>query len=218
MAVMQKVLMHLMNLAQFYDECKAYEGQIYFEEIFSPQQTEISTLGRSYYENHVLNRLVKGNDGHGGHHGNPEFNGEELERLCLNDEYVSTRVKAMAAIQTGKKPKELRESNLSDIIQEVEETVEHETVKSRQVASSIGCCMFKYRTEYFTEKTTAKESFEVNPQISALETEIEDYRAKKGVEISPHDAALIREYANLTYISKENPRKSFDITPPEVKK
>lgn len=199
------------EIGKFYGDCNELEGKLYFDEIFSTPQTEISTLARHSYGVHILNMIVgAGQDG-------MKFKKGELERLCLTEDYVLKRVKMMASIQLGKTPKELKEENLEHLLVDVTTNVQEEVKKAYKVRCDCGSHI-EYRTQYRTETIERQETFEINPKISAIESEIAEYRAKKGVEISPHDAALIRGYANLAFIAGEDPKKSFDISPPEVTK
>jgi hypothetical protein len=62
----------------------------------------------------------------------------------------------------------------------------------------------------------------LDKSINALETEIEDYRIAKSKtgndpnKIGVHDQSLIRQYANLKYIAKENPAALLDIEPQRI--
>ncbi len=197
------------EITEFYRDCSDFEGELYFANIFSTPQTEISTLARKSYGVHILNRLVKNtNDG-------IEHISSEIDRLCINDSYVSDRIKAMAAIQLGKKTSELKEANLEDLLVDITTKVQHETTKAYQVACDCGSHI-EYRTQYKTEITERDETFTSNPEITKLENEIEDYRKQKDKETTPHDTQIIRQYANATYITAENPDKQFDICPPET--
>ncbi len=56
----------------------------------------------------------------------------------------------------------------------------------------------------------------LDAKIQELETQIEEHRKKKHAgEIGRHDRALTRQYANLSYITKEKPKAQLDVQPPE---
>ncbi len=53
-----------------------------------------------------------------------------------------------------------------------------------------------------------------NSRVYELESDIQKYREQKHKEkLGRHDSALIRQYANLAYIIKENPQAQLDIKP-----
>ena len=53
-----------------------------------------------------------------------------------------------------------------------------------------------------------------NAKIAEIEDEIEKYRKEKHGEVGRHDRNLLRQYANLAYIAKENPKAQLDVMPP----
>mgnify|MGYP001599432957 CR=1 FL=1 len=63
--------------------------------------------------------------------------------------------------------------------------------------------------------TKTKKKIEWNTDLEQLERDITEYRSNKhSGQLGRHDGALLRMYANLAHIVRENPASQFDIQPP----
>ncbi len=195
------------EIAEFYSDCGEFEGELYFDNVLSAVQTEVSMTARNSYHVHLLNRLA--ND-------KMQYSESEVERLCLKDKYVEDRVKAIAALQLGKGKDELRQAKLEDLLVDVTAKVPREITESYQVECDCGSHI-EYRTKYRKKTVEEDQTFTSSPEIATLEGEIQTYRASKCAEMTEHDANLIKMYANLNYIASENPERQFDMVPPDNK-
>jgi len=66
------------------------------------------------------------------------------------------------------------------------------------------------------KKIIKKQDVEVfDASIDGLEQEIDAYRREKHGELGRHDRNLIRMYANIGYIAREDPDVQLPVTPPD---
>ena len=204
------------EIADFYGDSKDYEDEAIGAGETSVQKADITTSARNAYEVYLINKLTK--DG-------KNFNQEEIERLGLDDREVKERVRGIAAICLGKQTeKELKKANLDELLDHKTEVnygveglvnVEEEYLVKCEVGSHYELRK-KYRTvqkKGIVNKTVSSAS--MDRKIEQLESEIENHRRNRGYKIERHDRVLIRQYANLVYIAKENPAAQLDVQPAE---
>jgi hypothetical protein len=219
------------SLTEFYTEVEGLEDTMMNQGHMSVQEADWATLARRSYGTYIINKLVKSSAGKLSEDGEPlpEFDSQTIKQLDLKDAYVEARTRAIAAIALGKTAKELKEYNLSKVLKHVtlnERQVQKMTwAQFHQVACYAGS-HYELRSKYRggeatydlanrTVTTEKKETLKfLDKDIATFEKEISAYRTKKNSKISPHDAALIRQYINLAYIAPEKPEAQLDITPP----
>jgi hypothetical protein len=75
---------------------------------------------------------------------------------------------------------------------------------------------YKHDRKYMQGKKTIhkKDIVVFDAKIRELEKEIRERRKKKGDNIKRHDEMMIRQYINMAYIAKENPKAQLEVTPP----
>lgn len=225
----------LNEIGDFYDEVKGFEDELLEGNGESVQGTNWAVTARNAYTTYLINKLTKPNKD------NPdsaEWNPEALEALCLTDDYVARRVKAIAAVCLGKTAEQVKHFELGDVLKHV--TVNERKVENltQQEFDEITCWAgshYEIKDEYRNKpdvdyeidkvhdqsykcgkKIMAKQDVAVlDASIDDLEKEIEEYRQKKqgGENIGRHDRMLTRAYANLNYIAREDPGKQLDIFP-----
>lgn len=214
------------ELADFYEECKDFEGELLFKGEFSVTQTNVSMLARNSYGVWAINKLVKQKQGGE----EPEWNGEELERLGVNDKYIDERLRGIAAIMLGKDVKEVRAAGLEDVLVHKNVKGTFKEVLTEKEFEEVTCwagshyeLKEKYKGKgYEIEhrhdtghkkgwKVFDEKEFVHLPAIEKLESEIQERQKQLGKEATRHDSALLRTYANLKYIAKEDPAKQLDV-------
>lgn len=228
------------EIAGFYGEAKDFEEDMIGSGQTSVQQANWATLARSSYGTYLVNRLVKHKRGER-EDGEPvpEFNESVLKGLDIMDSYVGQRVKAIAAVALGKTADQLNKNEVKDVLKHVTIRENKTEQLSREEFAKITCWAGSHYeikpefqngedgTSYQIEKrhdknymvgvkrTTEVKYDVLNSKVSELEGEIATYRAARHPEgVGKHDSALIRQYINLAYIAKENPRMQLDIQPP----
>jgi hypothetical protein len=79
---------------------------------------DLAVTVRRNYQTLLTNKLLQGQDkeGEGEEVESAEYDAEEASRLCLDHDYVDKRMKAIAALATGKDVKEIRKMDLTDIL------------------------------------------------------------------------------------------------------
>jgi hypothetical protein len=219
-------------LTEFYTEVEGLEDTMMGNGNRSVQEADWATLARRSYGTYLINKLVKSASGKLGEDGEPlaEFNQETIKQLDLNDPYVMNRAKAIAGIALEKTVKELEDYNISDVLKHVtisERQVQKLTWKQFHEVACYAGSHYELRAQYrnsnatynLANRTVTKDATRtvamMDKDIATLESEIEKYRAKNHSSLSPHDAALIRQFINLKYIAKEKPESQIDIRPPE---
>lgn len=225
------------ELGDFYEEGGEYEDELIEKGETNVQEANLITDARKAYHVYLINKLVVEKEGEH----DIEFDEQVLERLDLNDEYVSQRVRGIAAIALGKTPKEVKEADISQLLEHhstlrVEKIRKNEFYKitkkrfvphadphtktMRCLADSHYDLLPEYQNkdgvDYDLRSMTKEVKCDLvtfNQQVGKLEKEIETYRKEKHGEVGRHDHALLRTYANLAYIAKENPEAQLDIIP-----
>ena len=228
------------QISDFYGEAEDYEDDMIENGATSVQEANWATLARSAYGTYLINKLVttKGDDD-----GAPDFDDETLKQLDLDDKYVAERVKAIAALTLGKNVGELKKYGIDSVLEhygvKIDETSEikndefYRITKKRFVnhwdknTKTMRCLAdshYDLRPEFIndnewdydlrTMNKTRKVVSGFNAKIAEIEDEIEKYRKEKHGEVGRHDKNLLRQYANLAYIAKENPKAQLDVMPP----
>lgn len=228
------------EIADFYGEAEELEDNMIDSGQTSVQEANWATLARGNYQKYLVNRLVQSKKGVRDEDGEPapEFNPDVLRELNLTDDYVANRVRAIAAVALGKTVEEVKAYGVGDVLKHV--TVQKDRVQelTKEEFDRITCWAgshyeikhefrnkdgIEYKIDHVHDrnhkvgiKKTTKQEIEIfDAKIAGLEKEIADYRSsRKNASLSRHDAALIRQYSNLTYIAKENPQAQLDIQPP----
>ena len=223
------------QISDFYGEAEDYEDDMIENGATSVQEANWATLARSAYGTYLINKLVttKGDDD-----GAPDFDDETLKQLDLDDKYVAERVKAIAALSLGKNQEEIKKYGIDSVLKHV--TIrDNKTEKlTRAEFDKITCWAgshYEIKEEYKGDndgieyqidrlhsrghkegiKIIKKRDIQVlDSKIVELEDEIEKYRKEKHGEVGRHDKNLLRQYANLAYIAKENPKAQLDVMPP----
>lgn len=221
------------EIGDFYKDVQDFEDSLLEENSESVQGTNWALTARNAYETYLINKLTQPNKDDAD---KPEWNEETKNSLNLDDDYVARRVKAIAAICLGKTAEQVRNYGLGDVLKHV--TINERRVEqlTREEFDSVTCwagshynLKDEYRNdpdvEYHIEqrhdtghkvgqKITKKRDVAVlDARIDELEDEIVQYRREKGSEIGRHDRMLIRMYANLAHIAKEDPQKQLEIKP-----
>jgi len=225
----------LEEIADFYNEVGDFEDELVERSETSVQEVNWATLARENYRMYLVNKLVRNVDGK---HDNeeepvPEFNPDTLSSLDLDDDYVANRVRAMAAAALGKTADEVKGYGVGEVLKHitVRERGETETLTKEELEKVACYCGshyelkpefrsdpdYKYKVgSYSGTKTARSKQIPVfDAKIGELEKEIARYRAEKhSGPAGRHDSALIRQYANIAHIAKENPQAQLDIMPP----
>ena len=214
------------ELADFYEECKDFEGELLFKGEVSVPQTNVSMLARNSYGIWAINKLVtqkqSGEE--------PKWNEKELERLGVNDQYIDERLRGIAAIMLGKDVKEVQAAGLKDILVHKDVKGTFKEVLTEKEFDEVTCWagshyelkkQFQgngYKIEHRHDtgfkkgwKVFDEKEFVHLPAIEQLEREIHERQKQLGKESTHHDKALLRTYANLKYIAKEDPNKQLDV-------
>lgn len=227
------------EISGFYGEAKDFEDDMIENGETSVQGTNWATLARTSYDTYLINRLVKGKKRGRDENGEPipEFNQDVLNQLDLFDPYVAQRLKAIAAVALGKNIDEVKKYDISDVLRHItirEDSIEELTVDEFKDVTCWAGSHYELKPEYKNlegveyriehkhnkshmvgvKKTTLKEWEVFDAKIGGLEEEINNYRSQKRGNIGEHDPALLRQYANLAYITPENPKARLDISPP----
>lgn len=225
------------ELGDFYEEGELYEEETIRDGKTNVQEANLVTDARKSYHVYLINKLVSRKDGGE----DIEFDEQVIRDLDLDDEYVTQRVKAIAAITLGKTHEEIKESDISQLLehhstQKVEKIGKAEFYKitkkrlspkwdrhtktMRCLADSHYDLLPEYQNRDDVDydlrtmtKVVNQDITTFNQQIGTLEEEIAAYRKEKHGEIKRHDQGLIRMYTNMAYIAKENPQAQLDITP-----
>lgn len=228
----------LNELADFYGEAEDFEDDMIERGNTSVQGANWATLSRDNYKTYLINKLVSHKRGERDKDGEPvpEFDQDALKVLDLNDDYVGQRVRAMAALMLDKKGEELNKYDIKDVLKHVtisENRVEKLTQEEFKKITCWAGSHYEIKDEYRKRddvvydierrhnmnhmvgtKTIKKVEVAVlDRKVEDLEKEIEQHRIKKHGEVGRHDAALIRTYANLAYIAKEDPNAQLDVYP-----
>ena len=228
------------QISDFYGEAEDYEDDMIENGATSVQEANWATLARSAYGTYLINKLVKNKRGKKDENGEPipEYDEKRLEELDLDDKYVAERVKAIAALSLGKNQEEIKKYGIDSVLKHV--TIrDNKTEKlTRAEFDKITCWAgshYEIKEEYKGDndgieyqidrlhsrghkegiKIIKKRDIQVlDSKIVELEDEIEKYRKEKHGEVGRHDRNLLRQYANLAYIAKENPKAQLDVMPP----
>jgi hypothetical protein len=227
------------EIAGFYGNAKDFEDDLINEGKTSVQGANWATLARGSYSTYLVNRLVKHN-GTKDDKGEPvpEFDSKVIANLDLLEDYVLQRIKAIAAVSLGKDITQIDRHEVRDVLKHVTINEERTEKLSREEFKEITCWAgshYEIKDEYRNKegvkydidrrhdmnhrvgvKHIPHSEYEMlDVKINELESQITDYRNKKHEgKIGMHDAALIRQYINLAYISKQNPKAQLDIQPP----
>ena len=222
----------LEEIADFYSDAKNFEGDRIDQGETSIQESVWTTNARSSYQTYLINKLVKSSnkrDDNG--EPLPEFNSDTLNELDLNDDYVIQRVKAMAALMLKKSSEELKEYGIDNVLNHMSINKRGKTLPlSREEFNHIFCdcgSHYELRQEFnhnpdFEDsphrggtKTQLRQNISVIKEtVAQLEKEITDYRVGKHGSVGRHDILLMKAYANMKYIAKEDPTAQLDIMPP----
>jgi hypothetical protein len=224
-------------ISDFYDEVKDFEEENIENGDVNIQSTNWAVTARSSYKTYLLNKLIEANKEEVDL---PVWNGDVLDSLDLNDDYVMQRVRAMAAVALGLSVEQVKSYDVGDMIKHVtinDREIEDLTKKEfNRVACWAGSHYeiktefrgtenVEYQVEYrhdkkhrIGKKITKKHNIEIfNTRIDEIEKEIEKYRKDKHKSIGRHDQSLIRQYANIEFIAKENPNNQLPLIPPVQK-
>lgn len=222
------------EISDFYDEIRDFEDNLLEDNDKSVQGTNWAVLARNAYETYLINKLTEA----GEDPDKPEFNEDVLKELGLDDKYVNERVKAIAALALGKSPDEIRRYGVDSVLKHV--TVRGRTEKSitREEFDNIACWAgshyeikdefrnnpdTEYRIEHRHDQghragvkiTHQRHEKFLDANVCGLEKDIESHRLERHGLAGRHDANLIRMYANIAHIAKENPRAQLLIQPKE---
>lgn len=225
------------EIADFYKEVEDYEDENLEKNGTSVQGTNWAVTARSAFQTYLINKLTKaGND----NPDVPEWNDDALKELNLDDDYVAKRVRAIAALCLGKTTEsDLKKYDLGDVVKHV--TINERKVEqlSREEFDKITCWAgshYDIKEEYrhkpdvdysidhrhdqshkVGQKISHKrDTIVLDSRIDELENEIDDYRIQKNAGnggCGRHDRQLLRMYANINYIAKENASKQLEIKP-----
>ncbi|MBI5872131.1 hypothetical protein HZB88_03525, partial [archaeon] len=221
------------EISDFYGNVQDFEDDLLEENGNSVQGTNWAVTARTAYATYLINKLTKPK---GENADNPEWNKKTLKALDINDKFVARRIKAMAAVRLEKTAEEVRNYGLGDVLKHI--TVNERKVEqlSREEFDQITCWAgshYKIKEEYQNnpdveyridskhsighkvgEKITKRQDVPVlDAKINQLEEEIQVYRKGKHDSLGRHDKMLIRMYANLVHIAKENSQKQLEIKP-----
>ena len=221
------------EIGDFYDEVQNYEDDLLEENGCSVQGTNWGVTARNAYSTYLINKLTEGSSDD---IDVPVWSDDIKNELDLDDNYVATRVRAIAPIALEKDPETLRNYDLGDVLKHV--TIKERKVENltRQEFDKITCYAgshyeikeeykknpdVEYRVDHnfnrnhrVGQKITNKRDVAVlDARICDLEDEIEVYRKEKGSSVSKHDKMLLRQYTNVTYIAKVNSEKQLEIRP-----
>jgi len=163
-----------------------------------------------------------------------DYDKEELGRLCLGDPYVVERMKAIAALTTGKNVDEIKKAKLADVLgfrgqdrvverisdKEFKRITRFEYIprgdKNTKHMRCLGDSHYFLKDEYkddpkydYDLRTMTKTSRTVTPEtirkIAALEGEIHTHQERHADGgLTPHDANRTRVYMNMAYGAKLN--------------
>lgn len=117
-----KPLDALDELADFYEECGDFEHELMIGGKFNTPQVNVSTLARNSYVTWAINQLVRQKGGSE----TPEWNEAEIERLGVDDSYIDSRLKGIAAAMLGKNAQQLKSAGLEEILEHSTLTVRDE--------------------------------------------------------------------------------------------
>ena len=228
------------ELGDFYDEVEKFEDDLLEQNESSVQGTNWAVSTRNTYQVYLINKLTKGKQGDAD---TAEFNPETIKDLDIEDDFVSQRIKAIAAVALGKTADQVRKSDIKDVLRHVtvnERRVEALTVEEFAKITCWAGSHYEIKEEYRNDpnvhyevdkmhdmnhkvgkKITHKQEVAVlDAKIGDLEKEIYVHRRQKkeqkGSHVGRHDSNLLRMYINLTYIAKEDPQKQLEIKPEGV--
>ncbi len=229
----------LEEITDFYGDAKDVEDNNIEEGIRSVQESNLAMSARESYRVYLINKIVKHKKGKRDEDGEPvpEFDSAELKRLGLNDDYVSQRLKAIAALALDKKASEIEEHEVADVLKHITINQHKEEVMTREEFMKVTCWAgshYELKKEYQNSqdgvnyqidrrhdrnhmsgvKITEEQKVGRDADMAVLQEEIEAHLSKKKV-LGEHDMNLIRQYANLAYIAPANPKAQLDICPPE---
>lgn len=222
------------EITDFYDDIRDFEDNLLEDNDKSVQGTNWAVMARNAYETYLINKLTKSGD-------NPdkaEFDEEILKDLGLDDKYVSERVKAMAAVALDKNPNEIRKYGVDSVLKHVTVRERVEKELTREEFDNITCWAgshyeikeeyrnnpdidynieYRHNKNYKVGKKTIHQRHEkfLDATVGKLEKEIENHKLQKHSSVGRHDLNLLRMYANLAYIAKENPNAQLSIQPLE---
>lgn len=231
----------LEEIADFYGEAENYEEDAIQNGETSVQEAHWATIARDRYDTYLINKLVRhkktGEDGEP----IPEFDDRILKELDLDDSYVGSRAKAIAALALGKSSDEIKGYGIENILKHVTVRQRKTEKLTREEFKKVACwagshyelrdeCRNDPGVQYHIDrchdkgrmvgtKTTSEVTYSyLDSKITGLEQEIKEYREKKhDSKTGRHDKALIRQYVNLSYIIPENPKAKLDVMPGEKK-
>ncbi len=227
------------DIADFYGEAENFEDEMIAKGNTSVQEADWATSAKNAYETYLVNKLTRNKKGERDENGEPipEFNPAELKRLGIEeDDYVGQRVRAIAAAALGKKSEEeVKKYKIEDVLKHVTIQEAKTVPLTKEEFQKITCWAgshYEIKPEYKnkddanysidkrhdknhmvgTKTTKFREAAVLDTTIAQLEKEIIDHRKAQGKQ-ERHDQALIRQYVNLTYIAKEDPKAQLNIMP-----
>ena len=188
---------------------------------------DLATTLRKNYKVLTANILLQGQETQRTE--DAEFRQEELDRLCLEDEYVDTRLRAIAAVTTGMPIDKIRASDMAEVLgyekdQEVVSTLsrqERDAITDKEYTPKpptdrrhIKCTRAShyYLKEGYRDgqdgfdydlQRGIKTRIDITPDnlrhVDELETEIQAYQQEHCSKVKQHDDRKTRMFANIKY-------------------
>jgi hypothetical protein len=222
------------EIRDFYSDVEKFEDEKLEGNGSSVQGTNWAVTARNSYQTYLINKLTTATKDNVDV---PVWNEEVLQSLNIKDDYVDKRLRAIAAICLGKTDEaSLKKYNLGDVLKHV--TINERKVEqlNKEEFEAVTCWAgshydlkeeYKYNPDvtFDIERkhdkehmvgakiTNKREQLVLDKKIVDLEAEIDLYRKEKNGAIGVHDDMLLRTYANITYIAKEDPSKQLEIKP-----
>lgn len=223
------------EISDFYDEVKDFQNEHLENGDTSIQSTNWAGVARNSYSTYLINKLTQANEDDADV---PEWNEETIEELDLHDDYVAQRVRAIAAVALGLDEKQVKAYDVGDVLRHVTVNERKEVPLTQEEFDQVACYAgshyevkpefrgkddVEYRIEHSYDrnhkvgkKIIKKHEVTVfDADIASLEQEIETHRKEKHGSLGRHDKNLIRQYANIAHIAKENPDCQLPVHPME---
>lgn len=208
------------ELADCYQDIKAYENKMIEEGLTSCQEMAWATSTREKYVVWATDYLTKVKHDTAGAE-IIEFDEARLKEFCLNDSNLESILKEIAALQLDVESRELREvSELSQYAKHVTK-IEYDDVIAdiMQVRCDCGSHV-EIRTQF--RQRSVRKTIDI-PQdstgISSLMDKVIEYQRENSENWTGfherHASNITKHYINIKYIYPTNPGKEFELTPPD---
>ncbi len=229
------------NIADFYGEAEEFEDDLIKEGQTSVQEADWATTARQAYKTYLLNKLVKNKGDEKGNPEIDEEVIESLDLNDDYVGQRIRAIAALTLGKSGKELKEcdisdllkFKDAYLTGRVETITNEEFRKVTKMRFVphydshTKNMRCLgdshyyllpEFENNSDWDYDlrdmtKTRKEQPVVLEKKIKELENEIATYRKQKHGETGRHDEALLREYINLKYVAKENPRAQLDVMP-----